>query len=489
MNCLICEEKINRSIKCDKCDKVACVKCYKKYCLMSIDEPKCIHCETEFDYEYILKYFGKTFVWGELKKHRENMLLDKILARMTEFTHKAYLILKIRKYNKKYNIIMKKTDDLCTPETYTKYLCTIMLLNQIKERIKKMKIKLEKKQKNEDKFVNMQKCMNEHCVGFLNKKNKCDICGVEKCLTCLERKENDHVCDQSIIDSVKEINNLIKNGETKNCPKCNILISRTKGCSQMWCVNCHCFFEWTTKKLINNTEFFHNPHYFEWLDNQKKSDNKTYTKNTNVQRRINDIQIFLNEIRDNLNNFINPLEYQIEKICLDYLIDHHDKNKLKILAQKYYKLSKKNEIVNKKRREYVRYVENIVNVDMSKCETDVELLSLIDVVSKETLKKTYEINNICKLFNMKYEGLTNNHNSFITYEYFYNTYYKKAERAYGKNKTYYPYQFEYHQYKFIWDNLTCQTNFEDFEIYIKNNKLKKERLSEFIDEYNESKQF
>ena len=53
------------------------------------------------------------------------------------------------------------------------------------------------------------------------------------------------------------------------CPnsKCESIISRTEGCSQMWCTQCHTKFDYISGKII--TGFFHNPEYFRYLQNNK----------------------------------------------------------------------------------------------------------------------------------------------------------------------------------------------------------------------------
>jgi len=107
-----------------------------------------------------------------------------------------------------------------------------------------------------------QPCSVPECKGMLSHAWKCAICSTYTCLQCHKPKlggkyDENHVCDQNDLDSVK----LIKD-ETKECPKCYSAIYRTFGCDQMWCTVCNVAFSWRTGKIDRGV--VHNPHYFEW---------------------------------------------------------------------------------------------------------------------------------------------------------------------------------------------------------------------------------
>jgi hypothetical protein len=74
-------------------------------------------------------------------------------------------------------------------------------------------------------------------------------------------KDTPHTCDPEQKESVALI---IK--ESKACPKCGERISKIDGCDQMWCVDCHTAFSWTTGAIVNG--IVHNPHYYEFLRKQ-----------------------------------------------------------------------------------------------------------------------------------------------------------------------------------------------------------------------------
>jgi putative FmdB family regulatory protein len=51
---------------------------------------------------------------------------------------------------------------------------------------------------------------------------------------------------------------------TKPCPECGTMIFRISGCPQMFCVECHCPWNWNTGLVEKGT--IHNPHYYEFLN-------------------------------------------------------------------------------------------------------------------------------------------------------------------------------------------------------------------------------
>ena len=70
----------------------------------------------------------------------------------------------------------------------------------------------------------------------------------------------EHVCDPTTLLNLQA---LAQDPDTKSCPECNTLISRTAGCAQMWCVNCNTAFDWTRMTVIRNVSgrSYHNPHH------------------------------------------------------------------------------------------------------------------------------------------------------------------------------------------------------------------------------------
>jgi hypothetical protein len=75
-----------------------------------------------------------------------------------------------------------------------------------------------------------------------------------------EKKEEDgqqqHQCQKDDVETVREVRKT-----TRPCPTCGVLISKTEGCDQMWCVKCHTTFSWKSGAISQGV--VHNPHFYQ----------------------------------------------------------------------------------------------------------------------------------------------------------------------------------------------------------------------------------
>lgn len=140
----------------------------------------------------------------------------------------------------------------------------------------------------------VRQCPANGCRGFLSTQWKCGICDQWTCPDCHELKgpnrDCDHTCDPNNVETAKLLAK-----DSKPCPKCQSLIYKINGCSQMWCTQCHTAFNWNTGKLENN---IHNPHFYEWQ-----------RKNGGANRNIGDIECG----RDLTHNTCNRIHTLIQR--------------------------------------------------------------------------------------------------------------------------------------------------------------------------------
>ncbi len=112
-------------------------------------------------------------------------------------------------------------------------------------------------------------CDADECRGFVTSEgNKCGVCQRVHCRDChtpVDEAEGapPHACDPGIKASVAAAC-----ADSKPCPNCRVRIERVSGCPQMWCTNCHTFFDWRTG-LVDEHGPRHNPHYVAYLQQHR----------------------------------------------------------------------------------------------------------------------------------------------------------------------------------------------------------------------------
>ena len=262
-DCQICFNKytkiLRKPVECQYCKYSSCLECAKKYVLSIITDPKCMQCNVAWNREFIDSHFVPTFRNNDLKKHRENVLLDreKSLLPATVELAQASKQAKINKQNLD-NLYEKKN------ELYRK-------LSSINQDIRIFQYNTRRGIDADDAGTSagterkqfMRACVMSSCRGFLSSQWKCGICNVYVCPDCHElkksQKDEEHVCNPDDIASAKLLSK-----DSKPCPKCTALIFKIDGCNQMWCIMCHTPFDWITGKETSSNNI-HNPEYYRYI--------------------------------------------------------------------------------------------------------------------------------------------------------------------------------------------------------------------------------
>jgi hypothetical protein len=200
-------------------------------------------------FDFIDQNCSKSFINGELKKHRENVLLERQKALIPETQPHVERTKELMKIEKEIKEINLENDRL-------QYI-----IHQNRMKIQELRREtyntkpIEKK-----KFI--RKCPIKDCRGFLSTQWKCGLCEKHICNKCNEEKpEDEHTCNPENVQTMELLNK-----DTKPCPKCGTMIHKISGCSQIWCIECHTAWDWN--KGIIETGNIHNPHYYEFLRKQ-----------------------------------------------------------------------------------------------------------------------------------------------------------------------------------------------------------------------------
>lgn len=232
--CMICIEPFTKQpnkkrAQCPYCNVSACVKCTQTYLLETTDDPHCMECRKAWTRETMDTILLTTWLNGEFKKHRENILLDREKARLPA----AQLIIERRKRAEEYY-----------PEREQLHEEIVELLKQVEEKERRMheintiihiynagqdpfESSNEKEHMNRRTFI--MPCPAKDCRGFLSSAYKCGVCDVHVCPDCREVKgldrEADHTCDPNTVETVRAIKK-----ETRPCPECGTNIFKIEGC-------------------------------------------------------------------------------------------------------------------------------------------------------------------------------------------------------------------------------------------------------------------
>lgn len=280
--CTVCFEPFTRQpqrkqASCRYCDVKACVGCTQRYLLSITEDAHCMGCRKAWDREVLDTILLTTWLNGEYKVHRENILLDRERSRLPA----AQIIIERQKRvdeqqmpirNEIMRQIQEKEREIgALRNRLWEQMRIIEALNRGEDPYAPggfmnrdgTATASSPTQPKEERRVFIMPCPGSSCRGFLSQAYKCGICDIYVCPECREIKGTDrdapHTCNADTVATVQRMKK-----ECRPCPECGVSIFKIEGCDQMFCTACNTPFSWTTgRKIINGA--LHNPHYFEFL--------------------------------------------------------------------------------------------------------------------------------------------------------------------------------------------------------------------------------
>jgi hypothetical protein len=244
-----------------------------------------LDCRQSWLKSFIFEQCSRTFVLGDLKRRREDILFDReqsyFPVTQQLLAHESESREELKKVDAEI-VALRETLDIMETRR-----------QQVIDRISRLKT--NQPLRNDDAtgpssssskpmsfYELLCACPVVNCRGFIMKVDmKCGICQSKICKRCREvvssrtreedggddqqlqeqRQEQQHVCDPDVCKTVSMLA-----ADTKSCPKCATLIFKISGCDQMFCTQCHSAFSWRTGELVNtNREIIHNPHYYDYI--------------------------------------------------------------------------------------------------------------------------------------------------------------------------------------------------------------------------------
>lgn len=413
--CQICGEKytsqMRKIVECHACFQKCCSSCVSYYILNTPGTTCCMfkNCNKPWSDNYIFETLGKS-VYSKFRDfkleqlfQKEKSLMPKTQIKIQNRKEAEMISLKITDIEKTvfaYDSMFRISDNL---KRYKKLWNDYPLIdlnneNELKKQFDSYNAEIVSLRRRKDSLLSgsdkvklkfIKNCGKTNCKGLLSNKWICGICKTKFCKSCGEEKgiANDseilneeeelvqeskesveevqetkerelHICDPNLVETMKAIQK-----ETKSCPKCGINIFKIEGCSQMWCINCHTAFNWTTRQI--ETGRIHNPHYYDW---QRKMNNGTAPRvpgdiplcqqvptffNNPIRFKyldattvlcLDDFYRFIVEVDElyNVNNFRdideNTFEYYRENLLTNYYVsEKHYRTVLKKAFNKFEK--------------------------------------------------------------------------------------------------------------------------------------------------------
>ena len=262
--CDVCCEKFNKikhkKVECPYCDLKSCRSCSQKYILSSHQDPHCMGCKTAWNREFVDSFCTKYFRNTELRRHRENVLFEREKALMPETQPEVERIINMRKLKQILQTQRERLLELhyrntgeneITPEIRDLYREMENTYRYLQE------LRSSQRDTISEPRTFVRKCPKEECKGFLSEEWFCGLCNVYYCKECNEQLTEGHECDPEMVKTMQLLNK-----DSKSCPNCGTVIHKTDGCAQMWCINCHTAFNFTTGQI--ETGRIHNPHFIEF---------------------------------------------------------------------------------------------------------------------------------------------------------------------------------------------------------------------------------
>ncbi len=307
IECIICMDNVVPSylVTCIACNTQSCQKCTRKYLLDSIHRAHCQNpsCRVEWDTTFLESQFPKSWLNGTkpggYRHSRKKVLLEQqkamipeTMVYVEEIKHQERIVF-LRNY--RTYLLDKYLKDiehkLMFYENKIRYLNLTKPLNyeakvqtcqtQMKEKrqawtrtvgrplvaqklipicgelgVEPAELEGGHRVKNHYQFI--CPCPVTDCRGLVEKKNgKCSVCETKICRKCRVPKLENHECDPDTLATIT----LMKQ-DSKPCPQCAIIITKTEGCDQMWCTQCQVAFSWESG--LQDMGAIHNPHAIRW---------------------------------------------------------------------------------------------------------------------------------------------------------------------------------------------------------------------------------
>lgn len=272
--CTICCETFSatrKDVTCFACNIEACSQCVKRYILSVPTDAHCMSCKKEWSHQFLSDNLTQSFMTGEYKAHRKDILYDRERAMLPATQPYARLTKRIARKKARLEEVNKKLSELDKQRVTTSL---IQFYTQERRAIKRDVIQLRRMFAGQEPLAStttvshvIKPCPSQGCKGFLNRSWACGLCKTKCCskchVQCGETGETGetHVCKTEDLETAELLRK-----ETKPCPKCGAPCFKVDGCDQVFAVCCQTTFSWSKGQIDYGP--IHSPDYYRWLREQ-----------------------------------------------------------------------------------------------------------------------------------------------------------------------------------------------------------------------------
>lgn len=250
--CQVCVGDLKTVIECPSCEYKACAPCVKRYMMGSHYDAHCMNCRNIWGRKFLTFHFSKSFLTGEFKNHRANVLFER-----------------------EKSLFLETMDAIQEDERREVLRAQILQLERAKRDLERQ-IQEARNQlfarplsgaSVRERSHYVRPCAHPECKGFIDEgSGLCGLCHLYTCCKCnagLKTPPTDtptHTCTEEDLANWQEIRT-----HSRPCPSCHARIHRSSGCNQMWCPLCHTAFNYSTGEIEKGV--VHNPHYVDFVRN------------------------------------------------------------------------------------------------------------------------------------------------------------------------------------------------------------------------------
>ncbi len=252
MNCIICFESSQDSIRCFGCSASFCRHCCEQYLLSAKGNPCCpvMTCKSWWNRDFLYSVLSRDFMREWIKK-RQDDLFKRELPLMSAT---AVLVPNHREADAKRKQAAELREEI---------RALLKIVQENREEASRLEFQAETLENIKLTDIVPQsysmRCLTDSCRGWLDSKFACNVCLKNFCAKCHVEEAASHTCDNGQVESVRFIQ-----ATSRGCPTCATWISKIEGCDQMYCTVCDTAFSWRSGAVENG--IIHNPHYLQQMN-------------------------------------------------------------------------------------------------------------------------------------------------------------------------------------------------------------------------------